>query len=147
MPVRWVTHCPVMIPLCCHCCPLQVIRVQTTAAAEETAVLHLFEQLTVSEETAAPAPPPEAVAQPSSMSFADMRVCTLHQRSPIHMYMFDSRGRLLNANKAAWEGQQPGGQQPGATSIPACSVSRCLVSYGVTKNIGCNEVQPYAQWK
>lgn len=89
------------------CCTLQPIKIQTAAGSVETAVLHLFEmQPSVPVQT--PAPVPSAVASPSSTSAADMRVCALHQRSPIRMYMFDSRGALLIANKAALEGLQTG---------------------------------------
>lgn len=76
----------------------------------ETAVLHLFEQLSANVETAAPTPAaaPDVVASPGSSSANNMRVCALHQRSPIHMFMFDSKGALLIANKAALEALQPG---------------------------------------
>lgn len=96
-----------------HSCGfLQPINIQTASGAVETAVLHLFEQLSANEEAAAPAPAPapDVVASPgsSSLSVDNMRVCALHQRSPIHMFMFDNKGALLIANKAAMEALQPG---------------------------------------
>ena len=117
------THCIVLF--CClvfrkhHCGALQPINILTAAGAVETAVLHLFEQASVNVPTAAPAPAPAAdcVTGPSSATAASMRVCALHQRSPIQMYMYDSRGRLLNANKAALEGLQPGDDRK-----PACKL-------------------------
>ena len=90
-----------------RCCTPQPIKIQTAAGSVETAVLHLFDmQPLVPAQT--PAPVPSTVASPSSTSAADMRVCALHQRSPIHMYIFDSKGALLIANKAASEGLQSG---------------------------------------
>lgn len=73
-------------------------------------MLHLFEQLSANVEAAAPAPAPDVVASPGSNtgSADNMRVCALHQRSPIHMFMFDNKGALLIANKAAMEALQPG---------------------------------------
>ena len=139
MPVPKLSmRCPIYL-LFYACGPLQAIRIQTAAGAEETAVLHVLEQL---EEAAASAPPAGAVTCASSMSFADMRVCALHQRSPIYMYMFDSRGRLLNANKAASRGQLSGD----TCNVTAYTTSQCLVSSGGTQErLQC--MQPYTQWK
>ena len=36
----------------------------------------------------------------------ERRICALHERSPIQMFMFDKRGALLNANGAARTGLQ-----------------------------------------
>ena len=107
------------------CCTLQPIKIQTAAGSVETAVLHLFEmQPSVPAQAPALAPVPSAAASLSSSSAADMRVCALHQRSPICMYMFDSRGALLIANKAALEGAQTGEHHgPALAKDQGCSAN------------------------
>ena len=62
---------------------LQPIRMQTCTDKVELAVMHVLE---------------------TDPSYADMAV--MCQRNPLHTFMFDSRGKLLNANKAAFEGFQ-----------------------------------------
>ena len=42
----------------------------------------------------------------TTTSPGDRRICALHERSPIQMFMFDKRGTLLSANKAARKGLQ-----------------------------------------
>ena len=112
-------------------CMLQAIRVQTSSGSTETAVLHLFEMQpsasahtpaqTHAQTSASLAVQEESIAaSPGNPSAADRRVCALHQRSPIRMYMFDSKGTLLNANKAALDGLQPGGQAPSCSQESPC---------------------------
>ena len=85
---------------------LQPIRIQTASGKVETAILHIFEMQTAG---AVPAAATEASAASvgADISSSDRRICALHQRSPIQMYMFDSHGALLSANKAALAGLQP----------------------------------------
>jgi len=61
----------------------QPIRMQTAASKVELAVLHVIE------------------AEPSS---ADMGA--MCERNPLHSFMFDAHGKLLNANKATFEAFQ-----------------------------------------
>ena len=125
------TKCPALSHLtqgqqCFSMIPLQPIRIQTTSGKVETAILHTFEMQT-------PGPAPEAAeahataSVASRMTSSDMRVCALHQRSPIQMYMFNSHGVLLNANKAALQGlESPAGMlstscsEMGFFAPPAC---------------------------
>ncbi len=84
---------------------LQPIRIQTASGKVETAVLHIFEM-----QTAGAVPTADTASAGSvgaDISSSDRRICALHQRSPIHMYMFGSHGALLSANKAALAGLQP----------------------------------------
>ncbi len=108
MGVNWLQQS--VCPLCSSCAvPLQPIRIQTASGKVETAVLHIFEmQTSAAIPEALVAPATAASSAPSSTSGSDMRVCALHQRSPVQMFMFDSHGALLNANKAALEGLQTG---------------------------------------
>ncbi len=62
---------------------VQPVRMQTTANKVELAVMHVFE---------------------SEPSCADM--AAMCDRNPLHTFMFDSHGKLLNANKAAFEAFQ-----------------------------------------
>lgn len=62
--------------------PLQPIRVQTAPEVVEDAVLHIVE---------------------TGANVEDMRIAAMHHQSPLHNFLFDSQGRLLNANKAAVE--------------------------------------------
>ena len=49
----------------------------------------------------------------------ERRICALHERSPIQMFMFDKRGALLTANTAARRGLQThAGQLLLQASIP-----------------------------
>jgi len=86
--------------------PLQPIRIQTASGKVETAILHIFEMQTAG---AVPEAATEASAGSvgTDISSSDRRICALHQRSPIQMYMFDCHGALLSANKAALAGLQP----------------------------------------
>jgi hypothetical protein len=86
--------------------PLQPIRIQTASGKVETAILHIFEMQTAA---AVPAAATEAsvASVGADMSSSDRRICALHQRSPIQIYMFDCHGALLSANKAALAGLQP----------------------------------------
>ncbi len=61
---------------------LQPIRVQTSANTVETAVLHIME---------------------GTANASEMRVSAMHEVNPLHTFMFSSRGKMLNANKAALE--------------------------------------------
>ena len=72
----------------------------------ETAILHIFEMQTAGAVPEA-ATEASAAAVGNAISSSDRRICALHQRSPIQMYMFDCRGALLSANKAALAGLQP----------------------------------------
>jgi len=85
--------------------PLQPIRIQTASGTVETAILHIFEMQTAGAVPAAAAA--SAGSEGADMSSSDRRICALHQRSPIQMYMFDSHGALLSANKAALAGLRP----------------------------------------
>ena len=59
---------------------LQAIRVQTSPGHVETAVMHVLD---------------------IDCAAADVRLLAMHNCSPIHTYMFDSKGLLLQANTAA----------------------------------------------
>ncbi|DBA95436.1 TPA: hypothetical protein ACH3X3_013305, partial [Trebouxia sp. C0006] len=81
------------------------IRIQTASGTVETAILHIFEMQTAGAVPAAAAA--SAGSEGADMSSSDRRICALHQRSPIQMYMFDCHGALLSANKAALAGLRP----------------------------------------
>lgn len=74
---------------------LQPIKMQTSPDKVEVAVMHVLE------------------AEPSG---ADLGV--MCQRNPLHTFMFDAHGKLLNANKAAFEAFQ---------SDPPGGVAKCLL--------------------
>ena len=40
------------------------------------------------------------------MNTEEMRVAAMHSWNPVHTFMFNSRGKLLNANKAAKDASQ-----------------------------------------
>ena len=67
------------------CIAVQPIRVQTGPGIVCSAVLHVIKEDANTEE---------------------MRVMAMHQWNPVHSFMFNSRGKLLNANKAALEACQ-----------------------------------------
>lgn len=67
---------------------LQPIRVQAAPGSVKTAILHVFEM-------------DAAVA-----NVAEKRVCAMHQRNPMHTFMFDGNGKLLDANQGALEAFQ-----------------------------------------
>ena len=101
---------------------VQPIRVRTSSGKLETAILHTFEMQTPIPASEAPQAP-AAASTASRMTSSDMRVCALHQRSPIQMFMFNSHGALLNANKAALQGLE---SLAGALSI-SCSGLGCVL--------------------
>ena len=70
---------------------LQPIKMQTGPDKVEVAVLHVLE------------------AEPSCADLGVMCQC-----NPLHTFMFDSHGKLLNANKATFEAFQS--DPPGATA-------------------------------
>lgn len=41
------------------------------------------------------------IIEPEQSSIADSRVSAMHDRDPIHTMLYDSKGMLLSANKAA----------------------------------------------
>ncbi|DBA77572.1 TPA: Pde-4p [Trebouxia sp. C0004] len=84
---------------------IKPIRIQTASGKAETAVLHIFEMQTAGAVPAA-ATAASAASVGTNKSSSDSRICALHQRSPIQMYMFDCHGALLSANKAALAGLQ-----------------------------------------
>lgn len=59
---------------------LQAIHIRTSPGHVETAVMHIIDM---------------------DFAAADDRLLAMHHRSPIHTYMFDSKGVLLQANNAA----------------------------------------------
>lgn len=61
---------------------LQTLHYQSGPDKVETAELHIIEPVGNAE---------------------DMRTTAMHHCSPVHAFMFDCNGRLLNANKAALE--------------------------------------------
>ena len=105
---------------------LQPIKVQMATGKMETAIMHLFEMQATNlpqpatpddctaaaafvDAAAAPAAAGDVAEVPTNStttSPGDRRICALHERSPIQMFMFDKRGTLLTANKAARKGLQ-----------------------------------------
>ena len=85
------------------CVLLQPIKFQTASGRVETAVLHMFEI-----QTAASLPEASVASAASKTNSSEMRICALHQRSPVQTFMFDSHGVLLHANKAALASVQTG---------------------------------------
>ena len=61
---------------------LQAIRVQTAPGSIHSGVLHI-------------------IKEQNQVNTEDMRVCAMHHWNPVHTFMFNSRGKLLNANRAA----------------------------------------------
>ena len=51
------------------------------------------------------------VLEAEQSSHAELRVSAMHNRSPIHTFLFDSQGNLLTANKAALQFCQAGSGQ------------------------------------
>lgn len=51
------------------------------------------------------------VFEAEQSSHAELRVSAMHDRSPIHTFLFDSQGSLLTANKAALQFCQAGSGQ------------------------------------
>ncbi|KAA6420588.1 MAG: hypothetical protein FRX49_09381 [Trebouxia sp. A1-2] len=54
------------------------------------------------------------IIEPEQSSIADSRVSAMHDRDPIHTMLYDSKGMLLSANKAAMSAfhiDTPGGQE------------------------------------
>ena len=70
--------------VCMTCCTAQPLRVQTSANVVETAIMHVME---------------------ATACTSELRIAAMHEVNPLHMFMFSSRGRLLNMNHAAMEGQ------------------------------------------
>lgn len=60
----------------------QILRYQSATGKVETAELHVIEAVEDAEQ---------------------MRTTAMHNCSPVHAFMFDCNGHLLNANKAALE--------------------------------------------
>ena len=85
---------------------------QTSTDKVELAVMHVLE------------------TDPSS---ADMAV--MSQRNPLHTFMFDSRGKLLNANKAAFEAFQ--------SDPPSALAAHCLVTDSwLIRKTSCTALSP-----
>lgn len=80
---------------------MQPIKVETMPGHVENALLHVFD----SEQT----------------SHVELRVSAMHDRSPIHTFLFDSQGLLLTANKAALQFCQAGSGQ-----LPHWCTARCI---------------------
>ena len=66
----------------------QPIRVQAAPGSVQTAILHVFEM------------------DAAAANISEKRVCAMHQRNPMHTFMFDSNGKLLDANQGALEAFQ-----------------------------------------
>lgn len=61
---------------------MQPIRVQTAPGTIHNGVLHV-------------------IKEQQQVKTEEMRVAAMHRWNPVHTFMFSSRGKLLNANKAA----------------------------------------------
>lgn len=59
---------------------VQPIRIQINPDLVETAIMHILEV---------------------DANTSEMRLAAMHQINPLHTFMFNSRGKLLNANAAA----------------------------------------------
>lgn len=66
----------------------QPIRIQAALGSVKTAVLHVFE------------------VDAAKANVMEKRACAMHQRNPMHTFMFNSNGRLLDANRGALEAFQ-----------------------------------------
>lgn len=88
------------------CSVAQVIKVQTSPTQVEAAVLHVADMDT---------------------NMTDMRVAAMHRRSPLHTFMFDRNGALLNANESALGAFQH--YQAGEHEHEACMQLRNQVIY------------------
>ena len=64
------------------------------------------------------------VLEAQQSSHAELRVSAMHDRSPIHTFLFDSQGWLLTANKAALQCCQAGSGQ----LIPLPCLQCCAAS-------------------
>ncbi|DBB02619.1 TPA: putative 3',5'-cyclic phosphodiesterase pde-3 [Trebouxia sp. C0006] len=76
------------------------IQLETSPGCVETAAMHIIE--------------------PEQASIADSRVCAMHDRDPIHTMLYDSKGVLLSANKAAMTAfhiDTPGSHMPYAEAL------------------------------
>lgn len=79
---------------------LQPLRIQMKPDVVETAIMHIME---------------------ADANTSEMRLAAMHQINPLHTFMFNSRGKLLNANAAAIA----------ACEIPGTGCSPC---HGVSLN-------------
>ena len=77
------------------------------------------------------------VLEADQSSHAELRVSAMHDRSPIHTFLFDSQGLLLTANKAALQFCQAGsGQLTGLPCLQCIIVSACPMQPHVFVLIG-----------
>lgn len=60
------------------------------------------------------------VYEAEQSSPTDLRVSAMHDRSPLHTFLFDSQGFLLTANKAALQFCQAGSGQLTPPPFPQC---------------------------
>lgn len=71
-------------------------------------------------------------------SHAELRVSAMHDRSPIHTFLFDSQGLLLTANKAALQFCQAGsGQLKALPSLVHCMHLPDAVMLAIISNLTC----------
>lgn len=82
---------------------VQAIKVRTSPNKVETALLHIAEL---------------------DASVTDLRLGAIHRRNPLHTFMFNSQGALLNANVSALEAFQ----QHHAGELHPHFVADCLVA-------------------
>ena len=68
------------------------------------------------------------VIEAEQSSHTELRVAAMHDRSPIHTFLFDSQGSLLTANKAALQFCQTGSGQPAAACNLFFAVSADLLT-------------------
>ena len=66
------------------------------------------------------------VIEAEQSSHTELRVAAMHDRSPIHTFLFDSQGSLLTANKAALRFCQTGAGRPAATRLTVLHCWRLL---------------------
>ena len=61
----------------------------------------------------------------NTVSINQLRIAAMHEVNPLHMFMFSSRGRMLNMNHAAMEACRYSGQLAAVPSYFSCVHADC----------------------
>ena len=104
---------------------VQPIRVQTSGSMVDTAVMHVME---------------------GTACTSELRISAMHEVNPLHMFMFNSRGRTLNMNQAAMEACRYSGKTHISHRMPMASVDSAASCSG-TMHSGWSSVASSPLWQ
>ena len=65
---------------------------------------------------------------------SELRISAMHEVNPLHMFMFNSRGRTLNMNQAAMEACRYSGQTHISHRMPMASLDSAVSCSDTTPN-------------